>query len=227
VTIGFVPPFLFLAAAVASAADPLAASLAKLDANALTFRSASAQIRYTTHNAVVDIDTTQNGTILLKRSAPREMRALIDFTGTDAHTVALAGTTAQIYYPKIKTVQEYEVGKKRDLFDQVFLVGFGGSGKELSAAYEITMVAPEEQVNGEPTVHLQLVPKQQQVLSFLRKVDLWLSTNTGYPVQQRGIQPSGDSTLLTYSGLKVNPNISGTALKLKLPKGVQKVYPQK
>ncbi len=155
------------------------------------------------------------------------MKALIDFAAPDPHTVALEGTTAQIYYPKIKTVQEYQVGKKRDLFDQVFLLGFGGSGKELSAAYEITLIAPEETVNGEKTVHLQLVPKQKEVLSFLRKVDLWLSAATGYPVQQKGVQPSGDSTLLAYSGLKLNPNISDGALKLKLPKGVQKVYPQK
>jgi len=213
--------------ALLSAADPLATALAKLDANAASFRSASANIRYQTHNAVVDIDSTQTGTILLKRPAPREMHALIDFKEPDAHTVSLQGEVAQIYYPKIKTVQEYQVGKKRDLFDQVFLLGFGGSGKELSSAYDITLVAPEETVNKEKTIHLQLVPKQKQVLSFLRKVDLWLSTNTGYPVQQKGIQPSGDSTLLTYSDLKVNPNIPDSALKLKLPKGVQRVTPQK
>ncbi len=213
--------------AVLSGADPMASALARLDANSASFRAASANIRYQTHNAVVDVDSTQTGTILLKRSAPREMHALIDFKEPDAHTVSLQGEVAQIYYPKIKTVQEYQVGKKRDLFDQVFLLGFGGSGKELSAAYEITLVAPEETVNNEKTVHLQLIPKQKQVLSFLRKVDLWLSTATGYPVQQKGIQPSGDSTLLTYSGLKLNPNIPDNALKLKLPKGVQKVTPQK
>ncbi len=218
---GFVPSIFCLAA------DPLAATLAKMDTNSASFRSASANIRYQTHNAVVDIDTTQTGTILLKRPAPRQMHALIDFKDPDAHTVSLEGEVAQIYYPKIKTVQEYQVGKKRDMFDQVFLLGFGGSGRDLSAAYDITLVAPEELVNNEKTVHIQLVPKQKQVLSFLRKVDLWLSTATGYPVQQKGVQPSGDSTLLTYSALKINPNISDSALKLKLPKGVQKVTPQK
>ena len=224
--IGFVPRF-FMLFSLLNAADPLTTALAKLDTNAAAFRSAKADIQYTTHNAVVDIDSTQTGIILLKRPAPKEMHALIDFQGADAHTVSLQGEIAQIYYPKAKTVQEYEVGKKRDLFDQVFLLGFGGSGKELSAAYEITLVSPEEMVNGSPAIHLQLIPKQKQVLSFLKKVDLWLSTTTGYPVQQKGLQPSGDSTLLTYSKLQVNPNISESALKLKLSKGVQKVTPQK
>jgi len=223
---GFVSSILFLAVSV-HAADVLTTTLAKLDANAASFRSASANINYTTHNAVVDIDTVQTGTMLLKRPAPREMHALIDFNPPAARTVSLQGEVVQIYNPKIKTVEEYQVGKKRDLFDQVFLLGFGGSGKELSAAYEITLVSPEETVNGDKTVHLQLIPKQKQVLSFLRKVDLWLSAASGYPVQQKGIQPSGDSTLLAYSALKVNPNIPDGALKLKLPKGVQKVTPQK
>ena len=219
--------FGFVPAIFSWGADPLAATLAKMDSNSASFRSASANIRYQTHNAVVDVDSTQTGTILLKRPAPREMHALIDFKEPDSHTVSLQGEVAQIYYPKIKTVQEYQVGKKRDLFDQVFLLGFGGSGRDLSAAYDITLVASEELVGTEKTVHLQLIPKQKQVLSFLKKVDLWLSTATGYPVQQKGVQPSGDSTLLTYSALKINPNISDSALKLKLPKGVQKVTPQK
>ena len=223
--IGFV--FAFFCSACLAATDPLGNALSKMDANAASFRSASANIKYTTHNAVVDIDTTQNGTLLLKRAGPREMKALIDFAAPDAHTVALEGTTAQIYYPNVKTVQQYEVGKKRDLFDQVFLLGFGGSGKELAAAYDVTLVNPEEAIDGEKTIHLQLVPKQKEVLSFLKKVDLWLSSTNGYPVQQKGLQPSGDFTLLAYSGLKVNPNISDGSLKLKLPKGVQKVYPQK
>ena len=216
-----------LSAFTLQAADSLSSALSKLDANSATFRAASANIRYTTHNAVVDIDSTQAGTILVKRSAPRQIEALIDFKEPDAHTVSLQGETARVYYPKIKTVQEYAVGKKRDLFDQVFLLGFGGSGKELAAAYEVTLVAPEEVVGGEKTVHLQLIPKQKDVLSFLRKVDLWLSAATGYPVQQKGIQPSGDSTLLMYSSLKINPNLPDSALKLKLPKDVQKVTPLK
>lgn len=200
--------------------------MARLDANAANFKSARAAITYTTHNAAVDLDTTQNGTILLKRPAPRDLRALIDFTGADAHTLLLQGQTAQLYYPKINTVQEYEIGKNRDLFEQVFLLGFGGSGKELTAAYDVTLLGADEVQNGE-TTHLQLVPKSKQVLQYLRKVELWLSNSTGYPVRQKGYQPSGDFTLLAYTDLTINPNIPDSALKLKPRKGFQKVYPQK
>ncbi|MDQ6679076.1 MAG: outer membrane lipoprotein carrier protein LolA [Acidobacteriota bacterium] len=207
--------------------DPLQTALSRLDANAASFKSAKAKITYTTHNVAVDLDTTQTGSILLKRPAPRELRALIDFTGADAHTLMLQGQTAQLYYPKINTVQEYEIGKNRDLFEQVFLLGFGGSGKELAAAYDVTLLGADEVRNGEKTTHLQLIPKSKQVSQYLRKVELWLSNSTGYPVQQKGYQPSGDSTLLAYADLIINSNIPDSALKLKPRKGFQKVYPQK
>ena len=93
--IGFVPRF-FMLFSLLNAADPLTTALAKLDTNAAAFRSAKADIQYTTHNAVVDIDSTQTGIILLKRPAPKEMHALIDFQGADAHTVSLQGEIAQI-----------------------------------------------------------------------------------------------------------------------------------
>ena len=43
-----------------------------------------------------------------------------------------------------------------------------------------------------------------------------------YPVQQKLIQPSGDYYLFTYSGVKLNPQLTDEALKLKLPKGVKR-----
>ncbi len=59
---------LLLLTAPCATAGVLETTLAKVDANAAAFRSASANLRYTTHNAVVDVDNTQDGTLLLKRS---------------------------------------------------------------------------------------------------------------------------------------------------------------
>ena len=36
-------------------------------------------------------------------------------------------------YPKLKTVQEIDLGKRTDLIDQFLLVGFGTSGQELQS----------------------------------------------------------------------------------------------
>jgi outer membrane lipoprotein-sorting protein len=215
---------IFFALLCTLAADPLAGILARMDQNAVSFKGVSADLKQVAHNAAVDIDNTYIGTILLKRSGAHDLKARIDFTQPDPKSISIDGEVVDIYYPKITTVQEYQVGKNRDLIEQFYLLGFGGSGKDLVKSYDVTYLGPET-ISGEPSSHLQLIPKSAQVLKTFRKVELWLSDATGYPLQQKVFQPSGDTNLLTYSKMKVNPGISDSALKLKLPKGVHKETP--
>jgi len=49
----------------------------------------------------------------------------------------------------------------------------------------------------------------------------------GYPIQQKFYQPAGDYMVFTYSGIKINPDLADSALKLHLPKNVKREYPQK
>lgn len=197
-----------------------------MDQNAASFKAASANLEQISHNAAVDINHSTSGTILLKRPRPRDIRALISFTQPDPKQVLITSTVADIYYPKIETVQEYDLGKHKALFDQFYLLGFGGSGKELADTYDIRYIGTED-IGGVKASHLQLTPKTAELLKSVRKIDLWLSESTGYTSQLRLSVPSGDTTTLVYSNLKVNPNIPDSALKLKLPKGVHTEHPGK
>jgi outer membrane lipoprotein-sorting protein len=210
----------------ALAADPLDPILARMDQNSASFKAASGNLERISHNAAVDVDHSASGTVLLKRMKGRDLRALINFTQPEPQQVLIAGTIADIYYPKMETVQEYDLGKHKALFDQFYLLGFGGSGKELAAAYAIKYVGSED-IGGAKSSHLELVPKPAEALKSVRKVDLWLSEASGYTSQLRIAVPSGDTTTLIYSNLKVNPNIPDSALKLNLPKGVHTVHPGK
>ena len=132
---------------------------------------------------------------------------------------------AEIYYPKMKTVQEYNLSKYSALVDQFLLVGFGTSGKELSSNYDIKAVG-EEPIAGVPATHLELTPKTEARREKLKTLDLWISEE-GYPVQQKFLQPSGDYTSFTYTNVKLNAPLAEDALKLKVPKGVKREFPQK
>ena len=61
----------------------------------------------------------------------------------------------------------------------------------------------------------------------LKKVDLWISDETGIAVQQKLYFGDADYDLATYSNMKINPDISESAVMLKLPKGVTRQHPQK
>lgn len=207
-------------------AEPLDSVLAKMDRAAASFKSMTAKIKRTAHTAAIDENHTDAGTMSMKRSRSQDTRMLIDLTAPDAKTITLQGHTVDIYLPKIKTVQEFDVGKNRELLDQFLLLGFGSSGKDLTRAYDVTFVG-EEAENGRKAAHLQLVPKSPEVLKQLKTIELWLSDANSYPIRQKFNQPSGDYTTVTFSDLKMNPDLPDAALKLKLPKGVKREYPQR
>lgn len=213
-------------AANAAAAETLASTFARMDRAALGFKSMSARMRRATHLEVIKEDNTDTGTIVLKRSRPRGIRMLVQLTEPDPKSVSVQGKKAEMYFPKMKTVQEWDLGKYRDLMEQFFLLGFGSTSKELESGYRIRMLGPDA-VNGQKTIRLELIPKSNEVLQHLKKVELWISDTTGYPVQQKFFQAGGDYTLVTYSDFKVNPDVPDSALKLQVPKGVKREYPQK
>jgi outer membrane lipoprotein-sorting protein len=207
------------------AADPLGPILAQMDTNAATFKSAKTGLKRVTHNAAVDIDTEASGTMVLKRPAPHDVRTLVTFTQPEPQQVFVGRGVAQLYNPKLNVVQEFKLdGKNQSLFEQFYLLAFGGSGKDLSANYDITYTGPET-VGGEKTSHLQLIPRLAEVRKGVSRIDLWVTEGKAIPVQLRVTTPAKDSTTFTYTDVKLNPNVSEGDLKLRTAKGVVTQYP--
>lgn len=217
--------------AIVTLALPLSAQslpdvFGRIDKAGQSFKGLSATIKRDLHTAVINDDTIQDGTIKLKHSK-HETKMLIDLTGVDAETVSLDGTNVSIFYPRIKEIQVYDVGKNRSLIDQFLLLGFGATSAELKSAYTISY-AGQEEISGQKTDHIELVPKSPEVLQKLKKAELWISQASGLPLQQKFVTSAGgDFTMVTYSRVQVNPSLSDKDLKLKTPQGVKTVYPQK
>jgi outer membrane lipoprotein-sorting protein len=207
-------------------AGDLDAVLSRIDKAGAAFRGMSAKVHRVSHTAVINEDNVDSGTILVKRPKLRDLRMLIDVTDPDPRTVAFQGSKLEVYYPKIKTVQEFDVaGKNRELADQFFLIGFGTSRAELQASYTLRYVGPDT-IDGQKTDRLELIPKSKDILQHLTKFELWISA-AGYPIQQKFYLPGGDYQLATYSDVKINPDLPDSALKLRLPKSVKREYPQR
>ncbi len=197
-----------------------------MDQGAQGFKGMVADLKRITHTAVLNDNTEETGSVRMKRVSARDVRIRIDFLTPDQFTVVFRGRKLEKYFPKIRTVQEYDLGKQRQLVDQFLLLGFGTSGKELSTSYQIRFLGSEA-AGGQPAWHLELIPKSPQAREHLSKVDLWISTASGQPVQQKFHEPSGDYHLIAYSNIRLEPNLPDQALELKLPQGVRREYPQK
>jgi outer membrane lipoprotein-sorting protein len=204
---------LLLAATTTCWGQSNAEIFSRLDQAAHSFTAATANISVTTHTAVIDENETQVGTVIVKRHSPTEMHFLITFTGPDAQALAFRGQMLEIYYPRLNTVREYDIGKYKDLAQKLILLGFGMTGRELKANYDITNFG-NEHVQDQDSVRLQLTPKASEVLKQLSKVDLWLSLKNHCPVQQKFYLPGGDYRLVTYSNVEIKPRLPESALDL-------------
>jgi outer membrane lipoprotein-sorting protein len=211
----------------APAADSsLSAMLARMDEAAAQFKGLQADVQKTAHTAVMNEDSVDAGTIVVKRPKANDIRVLFDFKPPNPRQVMITGVKVDIYYPGINTVQEYNLGKSRSLVEQFMLLGFGSNSKDLESAYSIRLGGPET-VAGQKATRLELIPKSQEVLAHLKKVDLWISDAMSIAVQQKLYEPGGDYLLATYTNIKLRANLPDSAVKMDLPKSVKREYPQK
>ena len=220
--------FITIVCAIAlSAQTPeLGNAFARLDKTAQQFKSVGAAINRDVHTAVINDDARDSGTLWARREKSHGLRMRIDFSAPDAKAVAIDGSDVRIYYPKLKTVQIYDIGAKRDLVEQFLLLGFGASSSELKDHYDVSL-AGQEPIGGENAWHLVLIPKSAEALKNLNKAELWISESTGLPVQQKfTTSAGGDYTLVTYSKMQANKSLSDNDLKLSYPRGVKEERPK-
>ncbi len=210
----------------ASVAESVKDILARMDHAAATFRGMSAHVQWVDHTAVLDDNTIQKGAVRMKLRKPHVAEALLEFTEPDQKSVALHDKLVEIFYPKVKLLQIYDVGKNAALLDEYLLLGFGTPGKELAKSYGVEL-AGAETVAGRECTKLVLAPKSKEVRKNLTKIEIWIPYTEAHPVQQRFHRPSGDYMQITYTEFQLNPPLPDAALKLKLPRGVKKEYPGK
>jgi outer membrane lipoprotein-sorting protein len=213
-------------APVTFAAPSLKDVLDRMDQAAASFRGVTAKIRKAALTAVINDETVEQGVIWLSRPAKKSVRMKIDFTEPDPRSLAFSDRKGEVYYPKINTVQVYDLGRHRALVDQFLLLGFGTPGRELARDYQVKL-AGAEQIAGVAADKLELVPKSKEARQHLTKVELWIANPGGYPVQQKFYMPSEDTTTITYSGVQLNPPLAEADLALKLPPDAKREFPQK
>ncbi len=197
-----------------------------MDAAAASFRGMTANIRMVSYTAIIKETTEESGTIALRSPKPRTVVALIDFEKPDQKSYSFRDKKAQIYLPKINTVQEYDLGKYDSLLTQGLLIGFGTSSKDLRKNYTISGGA-DETVEGLKSWKVELVPTAETIRQHITRIELWVNAGTGLPVQEKLYRKSGDYTQIVYSEMKLQSNLTDEQVKLKVPGNVKKEYPQK
>ncbi len=196
--------------------------LKQMDRQQSQFQSLSASIERTKVTVVVNDRSTESGQIEIRRDG----RMRIDLTSPDQKTILRDGDHLYVYTPKIRRVEEYDLGKHRDLVDQLLLLGFGTSGESLKRSYLITLEG-EETLSGQRVVRLELTPRSDEVRKQISKIELWMNEGTWLPAQQQFYETgSGDYSTIQYLNVARNVSIPDARFRPTWPKGVTRVKPQ-
>jgi outer membrane lipoprotein-sorting protein len=199
--------------------------LARMDAAAGAFRGISARISRVMHTAIINDNSSDSGMFRMLKKG-KDVRVLIQFDKPEPKSVAFDSRTAQVFNPKTKTVQVFDLGKQKSLVEQFLLLGFGSSGRELAKNYEIRYLG-DETVSSQKTSRLELIPKSAKVREHYNKIELWIAGDGGHPIRQKLHEPSGNYMLMTYTEIQLNPPLNFSELELKLPADIKREFPQR
>jgi outer membrane lipoprotein-sorting protein len=203
---------------------------ARMDKAASGFKSMTARVTSLVHTDVLNDDNTEMGTVVMKKVGPSEVRGLFDFQTQDKRTVVFENRKLRIYYPKINTVQEFDLGKHGEQLDQFFMIGFGTSGTALAKDYKVNVQGTETVKGFEAikAIRLRLIPRGGEALQYVKQVELWIpESGDPYPLQEKISAPSGDYRRNTYTELKINQPLPPNALQLKPAPGFKTESPGK
>jgi outer membrane lipoprotein-sorting protein len=185
-------------------------------------KSLKAELIQQKTNAQIGITDTEHGALLYKPAAGNAKGKMrIDYTKPANNVVSVIGDSIVFYQPRLNQALKTSIAKaaKGRTAGYAQLVGLDGSVKSLANNYNFDFIK-DEMLNGQMTTVLRLTPKSGGQFA---NIELWVSQQTGLPVQQKFIERNGDYTIVTLKNLQLNANIPDSAFNVNLPSGTKVV----
>jgi outer membrane lipoprotein-sorting protein len=202
-------------AAEAETQDDLKSVLDRLNAAALNFHSTSADFEFDSiqTDPIPDTDV-QKGVVNYERkggavSMGVHMSEHNEKPSGKAYT--FIGGTFKLFEPGVNQVTTFAKAGK---WESYAILGFGASGKDLEAKWDIKYLGSET-LNGVKTEKLELVAKDPDVRKNLSKVEIWLDPDRAVSLKQVLTFSSTSKYVAQYSNFKFNQALPGDAFTFK------------
>jgi len=120
------------------------------------------------------------------------------------------------YYPALKRAEEVPI--KKFVGKRLFrFLGVGQSIDDLGKYYDFAL-AEESDVPG--TYLLLLTPRKQKLRDRVAEMKIWVDGESFLPSRLQYVEADGDTTLLTFTGMQSNIEVSASRFRLDLPHDV-------
>ena len=204
-----------------AATQLLTGVLSKMQIAHRNLRSMRAAMVQQRRNPQIGSTDTDYGTLIYKPGGKGKSKLRVDYTRPDQKSVSVIGENLTFYEPRINQVLKTTLAKaaKGKTSSYSALVGLDSSLETLTRDYNVEYVK-DELVNGKPATRLQLTPKGGSPFS---KIELWVSNEFWLPVQYQMFERNGDSTLVKFTGMEINPNLADSLFNVNIPSGTKVV----
>ncbi|MBZ5515674.1 MAG: outer membrane lipoprotein carrier protein LolA [Acidobacteriia bacterium] len=199
-------------------APDLSEVLSHMNESAKRLKTVSASLEYTKVTVLVNDVSTETGQLFYRRGT----EILINIKKPEPKTILFRKNRGEIFSPRINQIQEYDLEGKNELVEQFFLLGFNTDADKLKKEYEMKLLK-EENLNGDTTVVLELVPRSEAMRAQISEITLWVSEESWLPVQQKFLQPGGDYFTARYTNVKVNRQLPSSAFRVPAPPDAKRV----
>jgi outer membrane lipoprotein-sorting protein len=196
--------------------------LARMNEAAKRLKTLSANLEYTKVTVLVNDKSSEEGRLFFRQGKPPEIR--IEMQQPESKVMLFKKNKAEIYLPKINQLQEFNLEQKSGLVEEFLLLGFGSETGELSLkkSYKLTYLK-EEDLDGDTTAVLELIPRKESVAAHLTKIQIWVSEESWLPAQQQFFEPGGDYLIARYKAVKVNLRIPPSTFEIRPAAGAKRV----
>lgn len=198
----------------------LAEILSHMDEAGKHLKTLSAKLQYTKVTVLVNDKSTEFGRLFFHKS--KNPQLLIEIEKPDAKAILIRKNKAEIYYPKINQIQEYEFEQSSELLQHFLSLGFGTETGNLKKDWKLKYLG-EEELDGDTTAIIELTPRKESVAARLAKVQLWVSEESWLPFQQKFEEPGGDYVIARYSSVRVNRGVPDSTFRLSAPQDVKRL----
>ena len=208
----------------ALAQSQLNSVLSQMDAASAHFKSAQADVKYDNYTRVVNDHDIESGSIYIERSGSTEKMGAVFYNtdpsgkaaATPARIVNFDGATLRIFTVGTNQVDLFKAGANQARYDSFLTLGFGGSGKDLQRAWDITDQGSDT-VDGVKTEKLDLISKDPSVKNMFTHITIWIDPARGVSLKQVFFAPNNDNRTATYSNIRLNTRINDKPYNI--PKG--------
>jgi outer membrane lipoprotein-sorting protein len=207
--------------ATVSSAQLLTGVLAKMQTAHRSLRSMRTSMAQVRRNPQIGSVETDYGTLIYKPGGKGKSKMRIDYTRPDQKSVSVVGESLVFYQPRINQVLKTTLSKaaKGKTSSYSALVGLDSSLESLTRDYNVEYIK-DELVNGKQATRLQLIPKASGPFS---RIELWVSNEFWLPVQYQMFERNGDSTLVKFTNMEINPNLADSVFNVNVPSGTKVV----